>query len=319
MIARRGIAAAGLLGLSLAACHSMPQPPAHTRRITTEVGGLQRTYLVHTPPGLQQRRPVVIMYHGYGGTAAQAMRQTGLAAKADAAGFIAAFPNGSRPHPGWSAGFWTNRQSWNDGSGRFPSGEANVDDVAFTRAMMEELVSRFGVDPRRVYLVGFSNGSSMALRAAAAMPCRFAAVATVASAGLRVPMPAHLDCPVSLLSVQGDADPLDPLEGGDVTILGKTERDKPSIRTTVSRWAHNLGCDPRPLVTTDARGVRNSTYGHCARGASVRLAVVPAAGHTWPGGTRMLPESLVGKLNAKVSANDRLWEFFDRHRQAAPR
>lgn len=36
-------------------------------------------------------------------------------------------------------------------------------------------------------------------------------------------------------------------------------------------------------------------------------------GHTWPGGTSLLPESLVGKASDALSANDLIWEFFAAH------
>ena len=57
----------------------------------------ERSYLVHVPPGYDANKPtpVVLAFHGAmmnGGTMAQF---TGLNAKADEAGFIVVYPNGT--------------------------------------------------------------------------------------------------------------------------------------------------------------------------------------------------------------------------------
>jgi len=68
-----------------------------------------------------------------------------------------------------------------------------------------------------------SNGAAMALRVAARQPARFAAVAAVrAISGIRG---AHRAA-ASLLFIAGDRDPLNPLAGATVAILGAAARLK---------------------------------------------------------------------------------------------
>ncbi|MEI9998131.1 MAG: PHB depolymerase family esterase [Verrucomicrobiota bacterium] len=63
---------------------------------------------------------------------------------------------------------------WRDGrtviSGR-------VDDVHFFEALLVHLQSALPVDPRRVYLTGFSNGAGMAFTLGAHFADRLAAIA----------------------------------------------------------------------------------------------------------------------------------------------
>ena len=67
----------------------------NTRSLT--VGGLTRTYVVHAPPGLnpQKPTPVVLALHGATMTGPLMAWFSGLDAKANEAGFIVAYPNGT--------------------------------------------------------------------------------------------------------------------------------------------------------------------------------------------------------------------------------
>ena len=73
-------------------------PPGH-HELTLTVGGLERRRLVHLPTGYDKTKavPLIIVLHGMGGTAIHSVNETCWSAKADAQGFIAAFPEGTRP------------------------------------------------------------------------------------------------------------------------------------------------------------------------------------------------------------------------------
>jgi polyhydroxybutyrate depolymerase len=281
--------------------------------ISLKVGDLERRYVVHVPKGYDGKKPVpvVIMFHGGGGTAKAAMKETGWADKADQVGFLAVFPEGSAPDPSKPGNFRTNPQTWNDGSGRFHAGEKHIDDVRFTNALLNDLIARFKVDQRRVYVTGFSNGSSLVYRLGAELAPRLAAIAPVASSGLKVKEP-KLSRPVPMITIQGSADPRNPLEGGEVNIFGKVEK-RPSPRESVSQWAKLCGCPEEPKTLRDKDGVKAIAYGPGKDSAEVVFYVVEGMGHTWPGGVRLLPESLVGKTTDKLKANDVIWEFFEKH------
>lgn len=285
-----------------------------------EIGGLHRQYIVHVPSGFDREKPmpVVIMFHGGGGTARGTMRETGWADMADRAGFIAVFPEATRPDLTQPARFGVNGQAWNDGSGSFHSGEKDIADVAFIEAMIDDLIARFAVDQARIYATGFSNGASMAFRIGVALSSRIAAVAPVA--GTLWVDPQNMERPVSLYYISGDADPLNPIEGGTpkmatgAPIRAAISRVKPPAHTFVADWARALHCPVAPATAPAAKGVTTSVYaGGCDGGAEVRFSMIQGQGHIWPGGKNLLPERMVGGSTDHVTATKAIWEFFRGH------
>ncbi len=292
-------------------------PGDHAMKL--RVGGLDRRYLVHVPPGGDSSGPlpVVIMFHGGGGTARGAMRETDWALKADREGFLAVFPEALPPDPARPSRFRGNALVWNDGSGRAHAGRGKTPDVAFVNAMIDDLVTRFSVDPQRLYATGFSNGASMAFRVGCELSGRLAAVAPVAGAlWIRAP---RLERSVSLFYITGDADPLNPLEGGPPRLaMGLTLREtasvpKPPAREHVTAWARLLGCQAEPEPVTPAPGVTTMVYHGGRDGSEVRFTIIKDHGHVWPGDRSLLPKSWVGTSSDAFHATDAIWEFFERH------
>ena len=322
--------AALLLGHSGAMSGPAPSPPPKLpppQRITTpgnhtivlkaddhpKLGERDRRYIVHVPVTYDGKRlmPVVIMLHGGGGTARNAMVETGWSTKAERAGFLAVFPEGTAPDASKPARFFGNPQTWNDGSGRFYSGENKIDDGAFMSLLMDDLMARLTVDDRRIYVTGFSNGASMAFRLGVELGDRIAAIAPVSGLlQLKNPKP---DRPLSLLYIIGAEDPLVPLEGGRVRMPWGGVETRPPARDSVLKWVEMLQCPqkPKPLPTND--GVKAWKYGPGRNASEVVFYVIDGMGHTWPGGKRLLPERIVGKTSDKIKANDVIWEFFRQH------
>jgi polyhydroxybutyrate depolymerase len=96
---------------------------------------------------------------------------SGLNAKADQAGVLAVYPDGtgSRCSYFWNAGDCCGPAVW-DG----------VDDVAFFDALLDDLAGAYSIDRQRVLATGMSNGAMMAYRLAAELSDRIAAIAPVA-------------------------------------------------------------------------------------------------------------------------------------------
>ncbi len=293
--------------------------------LTMKVGDLNRHYIVHVPANYGGRKPVpvVIMFHGGGGTARGAMRETGWAQKADQEGFLAVFPEATPPDPTKPSRFGSNGQVWNDGSGRFHAGERNIPDIAFIDAMIDELVARFAVERRRIYATGFSNGASMAFRVGVELSSRIAAIAPVAGA-LWI-KPPKLERPVSLHYITGDADPLNPIEGGPpkfstgAALRAAASTPKPPTREYIATWARLLDRQADPDTAPAAPGVTTLIYSGGRNDTEVRFTVIKDHGHIWPGGVNQLPESMVGKASDTFKATDAIWEFFEKHAQREPK
>ena len=288
----------------------------HVFTITT--GGLKRSYVVSVPDIYNEAKgiPVVIMFHGGGGTAMSAMRQTGWAEKASQEGFLVVFPEGTRRDPSSPPRFRSNDQSWNDGSKRNNVGAVarKVDDVEFVRRMIDDLCVRFKVDRRRIHVTGFSNGASMAFRLARELPLTIAAIAPVA--GMDWSKEPKIGRPVSMLYITGTADPLNPIGGGEIRIGWRSFGRKPPTKEMIRMWVRLLGCPPKPKVVCDKDKVKGLVFGPGKDGSEVALYTVEELGHFWPGGKgNHLPRFIAGKRKSsdKLKATKVIWEFFQKH------
>jgi polyhydroxybutyrate depolymerase len=291
-------------------------PGDHPVKLTLD--GIKRHYTVHVPPSCAGRSlvPVVMMLHGGGGTGRAAAYETGWAAKADEAGFLAVFPDAVPRAPSKPASFALNPQLWNDGSDRFYQGQKQVDDVGFLNAVFDDLLARFAANPKRIYVTGFSNGASMAFRFGAEASGRVAAIAPVAGACWLDPLKLHR--PVPMCYITGTADSLNLIEGGVPKLAtGASDKvrakPKPPVRASVEKWAKAIGCPTTPTKISDAGGVHRENYGPGPEGMKVLYITVEDMGHTWAGGKSLLPEIMVGKRSDRFHATDAIWGFFQEY------
>jgi len=303
----------GIAGQSAPPLPLNPVAGDYTQEIV--VNGLKRSYLVHVSVNYNNKKPipVVIMFHGAGGTGQVAMKETGWDKKADQENFLAVFPDGTRPDPSKRARFRDNPQTWNDGSNRANVGatQRRIDDIAFVNALIDDLISRFSVDQHRIYATGFSNGSSMAFRVGRELSNRIAAIAP-ASGSDWLDKPS-ISRPISLLYITGTADSLNPMNGGEQKLLGRVIGKKPSVQEQIQKWVEMLGCPRSHQVIMDKDGVKGIAYGPCKEGSEVVYYTIEGMGHTWAGGKSVLPAFMVGATSDKINANDIIWEFFQKH------
>ncbi|MDZ4773855.1 MAG: PHB depolymerase family esterase [Planctomycetota bacterium] len=293
---------------------------AQVTTISLTIDGTERRALVHVPSGADATAtlPLVLMLHGAGGTAEMALVETAFVARSDAHQFIVAFPEATRPDAGKPAAFGSNDPTWNDGSGRFHSGQRNVADVEFIARLLDEIESRYSVDRSRIFVAGFSNGASMAFRIGIELSDRIAAVAPVAGAlWIREPKCAR---PVSLLYITGTADSLNPMEGGvpnparSFRFERVSDTAKPPVIEHITKWSNMLGCMSAPVTLTNTpAGVTTTVYEGCRGESRVVFTTIAGHGHTWPGGTNALPSFIVGDDTSPVSATDEIWKFFAAH------
>jgi polyhydroxybutyrate depolymerase len=296
-----------LVILALAAAHGENLEPGDHKRTLT-VGERKRTYLVHVPKSYDGKKPipVVLIYHGGGSNAEQMVRFCGLNEKADQAGFIAVYPSGT----GRSEKVLT----WNGGNCCGYATDNNVDDVAFTKALLDDLAKVVQVDAKRVYATGMSNGAIMAYRLASELSDRIAAIAPVAGPmGTEKCAPKR---PVPVLHFHGTDDQFAPFKGGTgEKSLSKT--DFYSVAHSIRAWVKADGCkeetvaEELPDKAKDGTKVTRKTHGGGKGGAEVVLIVIEGGGHTWPG--RQPPLKFLGKSTKNILANDAMWTFFEKH------
>jgi polyhydroxybutyrate depolymerase len=257
------------------------------RRLRWEGG--ERTYTVRAPAHFDRSRPapVIILLHGRGGSGARFLERSGFAATADSEGLVLVAPDGTGDPRGWYTGF--------------ASSGGPIDDVGFIGAIIDSVVRRDGADPRRVYLVGYSNGGALAHRVASDLSSRIAAAAVFAGAiGARTEREANRietpRAPVPMLIIHGDADPIVRYEGG---------RPIPA-RDGARFWARANECrsiEPR-RDTLAGGGVIRDTWDEGCR-APVRFLTLRGGDHGWPAKTR----------GAAIDAAETIWEFFEETRR----
>jgi len=270
---------------------------------TVTVGGLEREYIVYAPKALAGPAPLVLVFHGGGGNA-RSMTRLGFNTLADKDGFVAAYPHAIDGH-------------WNDGrdAALFRSQREKIDDVAFVRALVDAVAKQRPIDRSRVFATGVSNGGIFCHRLAADASDLVAAVAPVIG-GMAEPVakrfaPEH---PVSLLVIQGDADPLVPIDGGYVA------RNRGRVIATqdaVGRYLTLDGILGQPAKTAlpdsapnDGTTTSVTTYPPGPKGFRVQVYISHNGGHQWPGSAQRLPEALVGKTVEDFKATDVVWRFF---------
>jgi len=161
--------------LCVAANAQGPAPPSASAIRSLTHGGLTRTYLVHDYGGTSPA-PVVIVLHGGGGNAGNAVRMTGWDRVAARERLIAVYPNGTANRPRVPL------LTWNAGHCCAAAMNNKVDDVGFIGAMIDALVASGRADASRVYVTGMSNGAMLAHRLGRELPSLIAAIAPVVGA-----------------------------------------------------------------------------------------------------------------------------------------
>jgi polyhydroxybutyrate depolymerase len=278
---RRAAATCVVLVLAIAGCATWePEPPSGFVTGTSvhhlNVGGRDRSYRLYQPARLAPSAPLVVMMHGYSGSAVQAERAYGWDKLADSGGFVVAYPDGLG-------------RAWNvDGEGCCGQpGRQGVDDVAFITAAVADVIKNVSINPSRVYATGMSNGGIMSYTLACITDI-FAAVGPVAGTQLN---PCRAPRPTSVMHIHGTADRLVPYGGGQ----GFGAINGPSASTVDALWRDVDRCGV-PATTTN--GPLTTSTAACADNRAVVLITIDQGGHEWP-----------------PFATGTLWEFFAAHQR----
>lgn len=270
--------------------------------------GRERSYLLYTPKTLAARPALVVAYHGSLGTGADMREQTGqqFDRLADQHGFIVAYPSGVDRH-------------WNDcrGSAAYEANILNIDDVGFSRALVQQLSAQYGVNTEAVFATGYSNGGHMTYRLAFEAPGLFRAIAPLAA---NIPAAVNNDCrlsgvPSSVMIINGSEDRVNPYEGGLVSLLGDDSRGEvKSSRYSAEYFAAIAGIDSEPAVaqlpdSDDQDGGVIERLRWQGQGQAVELLTVRGGGHSFPSKVVKFGP-LLGGNNRDAETAELLWEFF---------
>ena len=293
--------------LTLASCggSNAPTHAGHDVDETLEFNKRTRSYILHLPPSMPSSTagaplPLVLAFHGGGDTAADMEDLTHFDELADKERFLVVYPQAI-------ANYWITAPD-----------ATRTDDVAFVRALLDDLQHRIVYDSTRVYATGVSVGGFFVARLGCEAADRIAAIGIVAAT---LAAPEAEQCAparhVSVITMHGTDDTVIPAAGG-VTIEGDGGLIL-SVTDAARAWSRVNNCAAQPEVAyepdsaDDGTRVRRETYSGCADGAAVVFYVVEGGGHNWPGGPSYTNGSVLNRSTQDIDATTVLWRFFQAH------
>jgi polyhydroxybutyrate depolymerase len=255
-------------------------PSGTVTRGSVQVDGLTRTYRLYVPARLKKPPPVVLVFHGAGGTGESISRSTGFDAQADRGRFLAVYLDGVGRT--WSAGLCCG-----------PAQRFGVNDIGFVSKLLDRLAARYRIDRKRIFATGMSNGGLFSYALACALPGRIAVAAPVAGTLVSA---CATSSPVAILHVHGLADTRIPFAGGYGT--GRAGVEWPPVQAGIDRWRTLDACSAT-AKTTVAGAVTTTSWAPCRGGTEVRLVTIDGVGHVWP--------------KDPYGATAEIWRFFAAH------
>ena len=287
-----------LLPLLAAACSTTSDAvvaPTIDASDETRTFGGARPVTVRVPEGYDASHPapLVMMLHGYGSAGLLTDFYWPMSHIADAKGFFYVTPNGLFDKD--------DKRYWNATDACCDFANSGVDDVAYLTGLVAEIQSAYAIDPKRIYVMGHSNGGYMAHRLACEHADTFAAIVSFAGAVWKDPAKCAASAPVGVLQIHGTVD-------DEVPYAGRTTgRIIPGAEETIADWATKNGCAPdlvdtqrRLHVSADGTGQETIDLAHsgCAQNGAAELWRVEGAAHLFA----YTPESL-----------EAIWSFVSTH------
>jgi polyhydroxybutyrate depolymerase len=254
----------------------------------------------------QALMPLVMVFHGGGGTASQIKNETKFNKLADKEGFVVVYPNALD-------------KNWSDGriGDKLPM---DRDDVKFISNLIDTISAIYKIDTRYVFSTGISNGGFFSIYLAYKLSNKILAVAPVAAnIADNLKDEFKTEFPVSIMLINGTKDPLVKYDGGYVGFKEEEGGRGKSISTdwTMKILTKNNDCQQSSKTTQiadkdgdDGCTAEMNTYYRCKDNTEVVLLKIEGGGHTWPGGTQYLPKILVGNVCRDFNAAEMIWEFF---------
>ena len=276
---------------------SLAEPGVHDVRV--KVDTMERWFKAIVPSGYDhaKQHPILLAYHG-GGLSMGFMfnNRKDLIQRCEKENWILVFPNGANFDDNKGAATWNAIHCCD------PARKFNIDDIGFTRKIVDTLTTDLSLDLNRVYAIGGSNGGFFVHRIAEELPDIFAAVAE--NQGVAGGRPDSLSeiilaeptQPIPFILIHGMSDMKVKFHGG-VTI--DFPRYDIPFSESVGIWATNNGCENMP-DTTVVEGLEGKVwivdFDNCIDNFDIRAIAIENKGHGWPG----LEESGFDGTNASV-------------------
>jgi polyhydroxybutyrate depolymerase len=247
------------------------------------------TYLRPTASSLG-KVPLLVVLHYKGGTPERMDQLTAMSQLVADTGIWVAIPAGIS-------------QEWSID----PSRRTYIDDSGFISQLITDSLSgnSDALDPKRVYMTGFSQGGYMVERFVCEHGNQLAAAAWVSSELInKVRYECGTQIPLPVLGINGTADRRVPYDG---------QYGVNSAPAGMAYFAGLNGCSLPPDGTDlpdtvdDGTTVHLDKYSNCSSGKPVWFYTINGGGHTWPGSTKN--PAFLGTVSYDIDGTQTLWNF----------
>ena len=244
--------------------------------------GIRRTYILYVPESHSEdtQFPLMLNFHGFGGSASAHMISADMRPLAESEKFILVYPQGAQLGSG--------SPHWNpDPIGG--NNKSTIDDIGFIEVIIESLNEELNIDLSRVYASGYSNGGYLIYGLACRLSNKIAAVGSVAG--------------TMLVSTQNNCGASAPI--GVINIHGTADYDVPYNGTTGLKSAADVINFWRDLNQSEIEEINENNgfiqydYNDLNGGTYVRHLKIINGGHTWDDNIRY-----GGKSSSQI-----VWEF----------
>lgn len=242
---------------------------------TISVNGKNRTIDVYAPSGMGENRPMVISAHGMGQDIAYQKENSRWDQVADTAKFLVVYPQ-------------------SDGSTWDLS--ASGADIAFIKAIIKEMSSKYKIDLDRVYMSGFSMGGMLTYSVANCMADQIAACAPVSGYPIG-DLTAKPSRPMPIIHTNGDKDDVVHYEPWKGNFNGMYQEQQGAY-AQAEAWAKANQCDGTPVESVIDGAATRYLWKNGKCGVEVCLNKVYGKGH-WPS-------------NDKYHSVREIWKFISR-------
>ncbi len=256
--------------------------------------GLTRQYIYYEPNNLPADAPLVLVLHGYTGSANGIKNYAGMDAIADVNGFAVCYPQGTSDD-------WGNK-FWNVGYD-FHLNET-VDDVDFLVELVQYLQIQHNLSTQNTFVTGMSNGGEMSYMLACQAAQTFKAVASVAGTMFDSFWNTCGSSIIPVMEIHGTIDNVNLWAGDYTNATGwGVFYDIDSI---ISLWVQNNGCTQTvnntlpDINASDGNYVETDKYASGINNNEVWLYRVVGGEHDWPGAFG----------NMDINSSEEIWLFF---------
>lgn len=227
--------------------------------------GLARQFIVYVPTNYNTDTdyPLMINFHGFGGTASDFVETADMRSLAESENFIVVYPQGTLlgGYPHWNS------------SAPSSDNKSSVDDIGFVEALIENISSTYSINENRIYAAGYSNGGFMSYYLAC-NSTKFAAIGSVAGTMID---DSYQNCnalvPTAMINIHGTADSVVLYEGDS---YGST-----AIKDVVTWWKNFNSCLNEDVLTNQNGSIEQQIFYDDSGNPYVQHIKIYDGGHYW--------------------------------------